>query len=368
MANSCGSDIPVRASGNPGHIADHNKLHCFFNGDGNVNPLVVSDGSTSITILADDGGGAVLVTASDDLAFFAVNAGIISDNFDFVTTFGFAVSASSVNIDGTSSMLLTSADMTLFGNGGQILILTPGERLAISGGSFEHLSGDVGFFGATAVPQPNSVSSKVALESLGLASNIVEAGAGYLEQFRKKGSGGILGKRWQISGASTAATTTTVPSLNQMYVSPLLSGPGGTLDDLAFENTTVAGAGGVARIGIYSNLVGDTYPDALLFDSGSIATDVAANIKQVNGVGVNITPDTLYWLVLMEGVAICTLRSIAASAAYNFWATDIAQTSFTSALNHGLFHAQAYGALPGTFPTTTPVFVTSLPLMAYTLV
>lgn len=32
MANPCGPDIPSRAVGDIGHIADHNKLHCFYDG------------------------------------------------------------------------------------------------------------------------------------------------------------------------------------------------------------------------------------------------------------------------------------------------------------------------------------------------
>lgn len=31
MANPCGPDIPVRAAGDPGHLADHLKLHCDYN-------------------------------------------------------------------------------------------------------------------------------------------------------------------------------------------------------------------------------------------------------------------------------------------------------------------------------------------------
>lgn len=219
------------------------------------------------------------------------------------------------------------------------------------------------------------ISQGKSLGDLVAAVNTLQAagggggGGGYLERLRKKGGAGVWPlKRWMYAGAVAASVATTPPSTGQIYTMPIFSGIGGTLADIAFENTTLAAAGGVVRLGVYSNIPGDTYPGSLLYDSGDMAIDGATGVKQKNGLSIALTADSLYWATFLMGVATCTVRSINGSAAYAMWGSDINALVFSNTANYCLSHGFAYGALPSSFPTSAPTMISAMPLVAYTLV
>jgi len=105
----------------------------------------------------------------------------------------------------------------------------------------------------------------------------------------------------------TVASTTT-PALNTLWALPLAVPKTTKFDLISFRITTLAGAGGVARAGIYRDN-GNMYPGSLIFDTGSIATDAATGMKNTTiTTAVQIFQPGLYWLAWECGVAAPQLR------------------------------------------------------------
>lgn len=115
-----------------------------------------------------------------------------------------------------------------------------------------------------------------------------------------------------------------------------------TFNGIGCEVTVASGAGGQARLGIYSD-TGNGYPDALILDAGTVAIDVVGYkiivINQILNAG-------LYWLVFL-GSATCTVRGIATAAIIALLG-DTNPTSLPA--NHYLVFPYAFGALPATYP------------------
>jgi hypothetical protein len=154
------------------------------------------------------------------------------------------------------------------------------------------------------------------------------------------------------------ATLQTYRALNQIFSStdvpvaqpidtliahPFPIGLGCTLDELAFNVTTLA-AGSSARIGIYrATSSRNIYPGALVVETGAVAT-TSAGFKNT-AVAANLTPG-LYWAVYLAGVLAPTVS--AGSAAAN--PPPILGWNNTPAALHSLRVAFAFAALPAAFP------------------
>jgi len=147
---------------------------------------------------------------------------------------------------------------------------------------------------------------------------------------------------------------TGAPAIDTLIAMPFISPRGGTLDRLAFNVTTVGGALSVARVGIYTNsspiLI---YPDALVVDGGQYDTSA------VGGTGVKSTTISqeleagdLYWFVYLCGTLAPTIRTLPIAGCYPIFGLD---SALGTAPGVGLTVAQAYGALPSTFPAAATV-------------
>lgn len=93
--------------------------------------------------------------------------------------------------------------------------------------------------------------------------------------------------------------------LDVIRYTPFRMAVSGTLNQLAVAQSAAAGAGGVMRFAIYSST--NSVPDALLFDSGSIAMDGANGFKTV-AAGITLVAGTTYWAATVFGVSGCSVH------------------------------------------------------------
>jgi len=112
-----------------------------------------------------------------------------------------------------------------------------------------------------------------------------------------------------------------------------------TADRIMLVINVAGAAGKKGRLGIYSNLVNTVYPDALLLDAGEIAVDVtdasAITISKALLRGRN-------WLVFIsDGTP--TIRACS-------YYLPVIPPLYVGARAGSWTKAQAYGALPATFP------------------
>ncbi len=148
---------------------------------------------------------------------------------------------------------------------------------------------------------------------------------------------------------AVALTTQSVSSVNSLRAFPFFVPKTMRFDRIAINVTTAASANGVARIGIYADN-GSLYPGALVVDGGEVATD-ATGVKEKN-IDVTLQGGKLYWLCIITGTATGTqVRAIDRGAAYPINGLD---NTLGTSCYLGYAVAQAYGALPATFPTESP--------------
>ena len=160
-------------------------------------------------------------------------------------------------------------------------------------------------------------------------------------------------ERWKLlpMPALAVAPTTAALVADTLYATPFfVSGAALNLDKLTFEVTTVGAAGTKARIGIYNNTARFApYPDQLMVDAGEFAVDAGGGTgyKTTTGLDVDLPP-SMYWAVIQASAAV-TIRVF--SAANVYLTLGVPTTSFTTNnYGHGWQIADAYGALPSTFP------------------
>jgi len=143
------------------------------------------------------------------------------------------------------------------------------------------------------------------------------------------------------------------PTANTLVTYPIIIARDITLDRIAIEITTAV-AGNNVRIGLYNNST-NCYPSTLLLDSGNIDC-TAIGIKEV----VISQPllKGIYWKTYLSqsGSIACRRISIQPSI------IGIDNTNF-SLLGGGFYHAQAFGALPATFPTAAPSLFNLFPVI-----
>lgn len=150
----------------------------------------------------------------------------------------------------------------------------------------------------------------------------------------------------QIGAAPTTNATLTSGTL---YAVPFFSGRGGNIDRIAIEVTTVGGAGSKTRFGIYtSTSQSNLYPKSLIVDSGEFDTSATGGtgVKSTN-ISIELKPNSIYWAVMLCGTAAPTIRVPGASGAALILGMP---STLATVLNQKISVAQAYAALPSTFP------------------
>lgn len=121
------------------------------------------------------------------------------------------------------------------------------------------------------------------------------------------GGGGVMATAKFRPGACVVATvggayvTTTINSGNLRAV-PLVISSSVSIVGIGTEIATVT-AGGVVRVGIYTDSVSGAYPGALILDAGTVSAGAAAAVESVIS-SLALTPG-VYWLATMpEGANI----------------------------------------------------------------
>jgi hypothetical protein len=116
---------------------------------------------------------------------------------------------------------------------------------------------------------------------------------------------------------------------------------------------------GKARLGIYADAGGDSlcYPGSRVIDAGEI--DVTVTGAKTLTISQALSQNSLYWLVILcqatPAIYCIPVAGVIAVLGHS--------NALGTAQNAGLYAAQAYGALPATFPTT-PTLITAAPIPA----
>ncbi len=166
---------------------------------------------------------------------------------------------------------------------------------------------------------------------------------------------------WYIGGilnANTLGAGGTAPTAGVMFAFPYPAGRGGTLDRIAFEVTTVGGAGSRARVGIYkATSLSNLYPDALLVDGGEKNTSGGG--VHSSTINVVLPTDRLLWFVILVtggGGAVALVRNVAATTNAPVTMGYPSTLGASAVARTGLSVTQAYGALPDPFTAGGAMF------------
>lgn len=166
---------------------------------------------------------------------------------------------------------------------------------------------------------------------------------------------------WYPAGQVTdTALTTTSVAVNTLIAVPFVASPH-AWDRIAFELTTVSGANGKARVGVYAvdeAREGSMYPGALLVQGGDTAVSSGTGAKSTT---INYQPQDgrLYFAAYLCGTAAPTVRAIPVAgirAHLGFPST----LGATGAVGYTVASTYSTTTLPATFPTgatarTSPV-------------
>lgn len=141
-------------------------------------------------------------------------------------------------------------------------------------------------------------------------------------------------------------------AVNVLRAVPFLTGRPFTIDRLAFNITSVGGAGSRTRIGIYRAAQGVGLPTDLLVNPAEHVTDGGAADTRISVFNAITLTDPLYWFVYFTGAAGVgpTIRTIAATDGIPIFGHP--QADLTTTQTH-VTAALAYGALPSVFPAPT---------------
>lgn len=146
-----------------------------------------------------------------------------------------------------------------------------------------------------------------------------------------------------------------------LYAIPFFVDFSRTLANIINRQNSATGTPGLGHWGIYSNISGGLYPNALLYDSGEITFN--GNQRYIVSPGLSMSAVTWYWMVSLydaqmfaNNVTIFCVNDfcLPALGTPSDLTTGGGPTVYTGAWRHAL----AYGALPSTFPTSAPVRIT----------
>jgi len=159
---------------------------------------------------------------------------------------------------------------------------------------------------------------------------------------------------WYTSPRSGTALAGTALVAARMYAVPFICPKAITLDQIGIYVSTLSTT--TARLGIYTD-GGNLYPGSLLLDAGTV--DVTATGAKKIAINQALSANTLYWLVIVCA-ATPAIYCIPVAGVINVLGTS---NALGTAQNAGLYVAQTYGALPGTFPAS-PTMITAAPIPA----
>lgn len=157
---------------------------------------------------------------------------------------------------------------------------------------------------------------------------------------------------WFTSPRGGTALAGSALTAARMYAMPFICPKAITLDQIGVYVSTLSTT--TARLGIYADN-GNCYPGALLLDAGTI--DVTATGAKKIAINQALSANTLYWLVIVCA-ATPAIYCIPVAGVINVLGTS---NALGTAQNAGLYVAQTYGALPGTFPAS-PTMITAAPI------
>ncbi len=168
-----------------------------------------------------------------------------------------------------------------------------------------------------------------------------------LSHFRHVGT--VPFDSFYFAGGLASAVSNNAPGINNIRAVPYIESRGGRIDQLGFRVTTGGGAGSVTRAGIY-RATSDTniYPGALVVDGGEFDTTGAAAAKLAT-VDAQLLPRTLYWFVVLCGVASPTLNALALTSGLHMLTIGIS-SDLAASLAPVLAASLTYGPLPATLP------------------
>jgi hypothetical protein len=173
-----------------------------------------------------------------------------------------------------------------------------------------------------------------------------------LSYFRHYGTGTY--EAWFTSPRAGTALAGSALTAARMYAMPFIAPKAITIDQIGVYVSTLSTT--TARLGIYADN-GNCYPGALLLDAGTIdVTGVGAKKIAINQA---LSANTLYWLVIVCA-ATPAIYCIPVAAVISILGHP---SALGTAQNAGLYVAQTYGALPGTFPSS-PTMITAAPIPA----
>jgi len=188
----------------------------------------------------------------------------------------------------------------------------------------------------------------------GVTADYSDAGTGTLERDNRVTEGWYSLRvkplhqtgTWYGGDWEASYTSTTQPvAADTLYALPIRIPLVHQYQNIGVDVTLGDGAGGVARLGIYSDLNG--WPNALLEDCGVISTNAIA--VQTRPVTITL-PAGIVWLVYLGDHG----NPPRIRCHYNLYSVTtniIGHTAVNSTVsNGGVIAAQAYGALPAAFP------------------
>ena len=147
--------------------------------------------------------------------------------------------------------------------------------------------------------------------------------------------------------------TTSTLTLGRLYGFPMLFPATDTIRQLGFH-LQAPQAGKKARLGLYAaNVIAtnDLRPGALLIDGGELDLSASGFLPTAD-LNYVVTGPTLVFVAILTNVAAVTMTF----NTYDVWAAmGIANADIgsSSTQQYGWYAAQAYGALPATFPAAT---------------
>ncbi len=150
--------------------------------------------------------------------------------------------------------------------------------------------------------------------------------------------------RFYRAGQTGIDTSTGTANLGELRAVPISFSNRCTIDQTYIE-VTVAAVGGKARLGLYKDE--GNYPGALIIDTGEIATDAVAVVTVALATPFVADAYRQFWLVMITGVALATLRKASGPGSSAFPGFTAATDTVARAV---LSKAQAYGPLPAIFP------------------
>lgn len=168
--------------------------------------------------------------------------------------------------------------------------------------------------------------------------------------------------RYRLSGRYHSALPdsngTLALTVNRLYAIPFVVVDAKTITRIAIHVTTL-GASANCRLGIYQDN-GSIYPGSRVSDCGTV-TMTSTGIKEITGLNISLTANTLYWLVCVCDVAatIVAFAVVYVNAILGFPTTALNTVGFAS-----YYVAFTYAALPPTYPGSATLSNAAFPKIA----